>query len=64
MQKEQIEYWRKHPDKFLQDVYGVKLKWYQRILLHYMNRQFNHKVSAAARVGMWILYYDNTRTYT
>lgn len=38
MQKEQIEYWRNHPDKFLQDVYGINLKWYQRILLHYINR--------------------------
>lgn len=33
-----ISFWRNHPDKFLQDVYGIKLKWYQRILLHYMNR--------------------------
>lgn len=38
MQKEQTQYWRNHPDKFMQDMYGIKLKWYQRILLHYMNR--------------------------
>lgn len=45
MQKEQIEYWRNHPDKFLQDVYGIKLTWYQRILLHLYNQLLDSKLT-------------------
>lgn len=27
------EYYQKHPDKFIEDFYGVKLLWYQRKFL-------------------------------
>lgn len=28
-----IEYWKKNPDRFLEDFFGIKFFWYQRVLL-------------------------------
>lgn len=30
---EKFEYWKKSPDKFLEETFGIKLFWYQKILL-------------------------------
>jgi hypothetical protein len=30
---EKFEYWKKSPDKFLEEIFGIKLFWYQKILL-------------------------------
>lgn len=29
-------YWNSNPDKFLEDFYGIKLLWYQKIILKQM----------------------------
>ena len=30
---EKIEHWKKNPDRFLEDFFGIKFFWYQRVLL-------------------------------
>ena len=39
--KEQIEivtYYRRNPSKFLQNYYGIKLYWYQKLLLKLLDK--------------------------
>ena len=34
--QEQFQYWNNNPDKLLEDFYGIKLFWYQKIILKQM----------------------------
>ena len=31
--KQIIEYYQKYPDKFFEEIVGVKLKWYQKLFV-------------------------------
>lgn len=31
--QEQFHYWQCNPDKFMEEFYGIKLYWYQKLML-------------------------------
>lgn len=48
-------YWRKRPDKFVEDVYGIKLKDFQKILLCLMMRNVYTMLLASRGLGKTFL---------
>lgn len=36
LHKENITRWRKHPEKFIKEVFGIKVKWHHKILLEFI----------------------------
>lgn len=39
LNEEFIKYWRKYPDKFVDEFFGVKLFTYQKLLLKILNKK-------------------------
>ena len=37
--KEQIEFYKNNPDKYIETFYGIKLFWYQKLYLKIMLRR-------------------------
>ena len=35
--KVKAKYWRKHPDELIEEFYGIKLYWYQKIIIKFIN---------------------------
>lgn len=31
--QEQFQYWKSNPNKFIEDFYGLKLFWYQKLII-------------------------------
>lgn len=40
-----LEHWTKHPDLFIEDMLGIKLPYYQRVILRLMN--FNKRLRSS-----------------
>lgn len=37
---ETLRWYRKYPDRFVEDMFGIKLSWYQKIALRFLRKDY------------------------